>query len=325
MEQGRVLPCSPMRGDMEITSEAKLRQRRTSSTMRWIKQNQTGFLFILPALIMYAIFFIRPFITSIYYSFTSWDGVSAVKQFVGLQNYVQLFQDKLLGLAMTHNVIWVIIGTVAPIIIGLPLAVMLANSKRGRLFFQTGYFLPYVLSGVVVGMIWGWIYNPLFGLLNYILRSVGLGSLARGWLGDPNLALHAVIAAAVWGYFGFCVVIFLAGLQNVDVDLTEAARIDGANGLQTFFFITVPQLRHVLNMVLVYTLIGGFNVFDIVQIMTTGGPANHTELIGTLTYKVSFQQSNIGYGTTLSMVMTVLSLITSYIFMVIREREEETK
>ena len=295
---------------------------KKSSAWKWINQNKAGFLFILPAFIMYAIFFISPFITSIYYSLTTWNGVDPVKKFIGLENYIHLFQDELLKVSLGHNLIWVIIGTIAPIIIGLPLAVLLSNIKRGRLIFQTAYFLPYVLSGVVVGMIWGWIYNPLFGLLNYILHAIGLGSLSRGWLGEPTLALYCVIAAAVWGYFGFCVVIFMAGLQNLDNDLTEASKIDGANALQQFFYVILPQLRNVLNMVIVYTLIGGFNVFDIVQIMTTGGPGNHTELIGTYTYKVSFQQNNIGYGTTLSMVMTVLSLVTSYFYITLRDKEE---
>ncbi len=295
---------------------------KRSPTSKWINQNKAGFLFILPALVMYAAFFISPFITSIYYSLTSWNGVDPVKKFVGLANYAHLFQDELLKLSLSHNLIWVVIGTIAPIIIGLPLAVLLSTIKRGRLIFQTAYFLPYVLSGVVVGMIWGWIYNPLFGLLNYILQSIGLGSLTTGWLGDPKLALYCVIAAAVWGYFGFCVVIFMAGLQNIDSDLVEASKIDGANSLQQFFFVIIPQLRNVLNMVIVYTLIGGFNVFDIVQIMTGGGPANHTELIGTYTYKISFQQNDIGYGTTLTMVMTVLSLVTSYFYITLRDRGE---
>jgi ABC-type sugar transport system permease subunit len=295
---------------------------KSSPTLKWINRNKAGFLFVLPALVMYAAFFISPFISSIYYSLTSWNGVDPVKQFVGLTNYVHLFQDELLKLSLAHNLIWVVIGTIAPIVIGLPLAVLLSTIKRGRLIFQTAYFLPYVLSGVVVGMIWGWIYNPLFGLLNYLLRSIGLGYLARGWLGDPKLALYCVIAAAVWGYFGFCVVIFMAGLQNIDSDLIEASRIDGANFMQQFFFVIIPQLRNVLNMVIVYTLIGGFNVFDIVQIMTTGGPGNHTELIGTYTYKISFLQNDVGYGTTLSMVMTVLSLITSYFYITLRDKEE---
>jgi ABC-type sugar transport system permease subunit len=198
----------------------------------------------------------------------------------------------------------------------------LSNVKRGRLFFQTAYFMPYVLAGVLVGVIWGWIYNPVFGLLNYALKAVGLGSLARGWLGDPHLALYAVLVAAIWGYFGFCVVIFMASLQNINDELVEAAKIDGANSLQQFFFVIIPQLRNVINMLIVFNLIGGFNVFDIIKIMTEGGPANHTEVIATYTYTVSFGLNNIGYGTTLSMVMTVLSLVASYFYLSLRDKQE---
>jgi ABC-type sugar transport system permease subunit len=213
-----------------------------------------------------------------------------------------------------------VLGTVAPIVIALPLALILSNLARGRLLFQTAYFMPHILSGVVIAMIWGWIYNPLFGVLNYVLRAVGLDSLTRAWLGNPDTALYAVIAAAVWGYFGFCLVIFMAGLQNLDVDQIEASRIDGANAIQRFWYVIVPQLRYVLNMVIVYTLIGGFNVFDIVYVMTKGGPANHTELIGTYTYKIAFQENQLGYGATLAMLMMVLSLVTSLLYNVLRNR-----
>jgi len=303
---------------MAITTN---RAKRLSS-WKWINKNKSGFLFILPALVMYAIFFINPFITAIYYTLIDWNGVDPIKKFVGLQNYIHLFQDRMLGVSLSHNLIWVVFGTALPIIIGLPLAVLLSRIKRGRLFFQTAFFLPYILSGVVIGMIWDWIYNPIFGVLNYILKAVGLESLARGWLGDPSLALYCVIIASVWGVFGFSMVIFMAGLQNVDSDLIEAAKIDGANSLQQFFYVIIPQLRNVLNMVVVLFLIGGFNVFDIVLIMTKGGPANHSELIGTYTYEIAIHQSEMGYGTTLSMVMTVLCLLVSYIYITLREKME---
>ena len=293
-----------------------------TSARQWIDKRKAGLLFILPALIMYAIFFVKPFLTSIYYSLTSWNGYDPVKQFVGLANYVQLFHDPLVWLSLSHNLIWIAIGTFAPIIIGLPLAVMLTNIKRGRLLLQTAYFLPYVLSGVLIGVIWGWIYNPVFGVLNYILHAIGLGALARGWLGDPDLALYAVLVAAIWGYFGFCVVIFMAGLQNINLELIEAAKIDGANSVQRFIYVVIPQMRNVLNVVIVYNLIGGFNVFDIIRVMTVGGPANQTEVIATYNYSVSFQQSNIGYGTTLSMVMTILSLVASYFYITLRDKQE---
>jgi raffinose/stachyose/melibiose transport system permease protein len=293
-----------------------------TSARYWIAKHKAGILFILPALVIYAIFFVKPFLTSIYYSLTSWNGYDPVKQFVGLANYVQLFHDPLVWLSLSHNLIWIAIFTFAPIIIGLPLAVMLTNITRGRLMFQTAFFLPYVLSGVLIGVIWGWIYNPVFGVLNYILHLIGLGALARGWLGDPDLALYAVLVAAIWGYFGFCVVIFMAALQNINLELIEAAKIDGANAVQQFFYVIIPQLRNVISVLIVINLIGGFNVFDIIRIMTVGGPANHTEVIATYNYTVSFQQNNIGYGTTLSMLMTVLSLVASYFYIRLRDRQE---
>jgi raffinose/stachyose/melibiose transport system permease protein len=298
-----------------------IRARRISQRSL-IDRHKAGILFILPALIIYAIFFVKPFLTSIFYSLTSWNGYDPVKKFVGLANYERLFHDPLVWLSLSHNLIWIAIGTFAPIIIALPLAVVLTNIKRGRLLFQTAYFLPYVLSGVMIGVIWGWIYNPIFGVLNYILRSIGLGALATGWLGDPDLALYAVLVAAIWGYFGFCVVIFMAALQNINLELIEAAKIDGANSGQRLIYVIIPQLRNIINVLIVFNLIGGFNVFDIIRIMTAGGPANHTEVIATYNYSVSFERNNIGYGTTLSMVMTVLSLAASYVYITLRDKQE---
>ncbi len=149
---------------------------------------------------------------------------------------------------------------------------------------------------------------------------MGLGFLTRGWLGDPVWALYAVLGAAVWSYFGFCFVVLLAGLQNADMELYDAAKLDGAGHWRQLIDVTLPQLQSVLTMVIVYTLIGGFNVFDIVFVMTGGGPANLTELIATYSYKKSFMENQVGYGAALTMVMTVLSLVASSLFMRLRER-----
>ena len=295
---------------------------RKALAWNWIKKNTTGLVFILPALVMYGIFFIIPFITSIYYSLTSWNGYDPVKEFVGLQNYARLLNDPMIWASFSHNLIWIAIGSFAPIMIALPLAYLMSNIKRGRLIFQTAFFMPYILSGVLIGVIWGWIYNPVFGILNYLLNMVGLGFLSRGWLGDPNLALYAVLVAAIWGYFGFCVVILMAGLQNINIDLIDAAKIDGANSSQVFLSVVIPQLRNIINMLIVLNLIGGFNVFDLIKIMTSGGPANHTEVIATYNFDISFQQFNIGYGAAISLIMTVLSLVISYFYISMRERQE---
>lgn len=278
-------------------------------------------LFVLPAFILYLVFFVYPFVQSIAISLTDWNGVNPVKVFVGLENYLKLVKDDLMWKSLGHNFTWVIVGTIAPIVIGLLLAVLLSGKNtKGRTFFRTVYFMPVMLSPVVVGIIWGWVYNPIYGMLNKFLDSIGLDNLSRGWLGDPNLALYMVLITAVWSYFGFCLVILMAGMQNVDAELYDAANIDGANSFQQFFNVTIPQLGSVLTMIIAYTLIGGLNVFDIVYIMTGGGPANSTELIATYTYKQSFQLNSVGYGAAMSMVMTLLSLVASALFMKFRAK-----
>lgn len=294
------------------------------STFRlWIKQNKSGYLFILPAFLLYSLFFIYPFLQSVFISLTNWNGVDAAKAFIGPKNYLAMLSDGLMWTSLTHNLIWVIIGTAAPIVIGLLLAVLLSNEKtKGRIFFRVIYFMPVMLSPAVVGIIWGWIYNPIFGMLNKVLDGIGLGFLSRGWLGDPNLALYMVLLAAIWSYFGFCLVILIAGMQSIDSELYDAAKIDGANAWQQFINVTIPQLSSVLTMLVAYTMIGGFNVFDIVYVMTAGGPANSTELIATYTYRQSFQLNSVGYGAALSMIMTLISLAASYIFIKFREKAE---
>lgn len=292
-----------------------------SGLRRWLRKNGPSYLFILPALLLYAVFVIYPFFNTIYYSLTDWDGARPVKNFVGGANYVRLVRDPLMWLSLRHNLIWIAVGTLTPVIVGLIVATWVSSEGvRGRVVFRTIYFMPVVLASVVVGMVWAWIYHPLFGPINTVLKAIGLGHLARGWLGDLNLALYALLLAAFWAYWGFCFVILLAALQNVDMELHDAAKIDGANSVQRFINVTVPQLRPILTMLTAYTLIGGFNVFDIVYIMTKGGPANATEVLATYTYHMAFKQSQVAYGATLTLVITALSMLASYTFITLRER-----
>lgn len=293
--------------------------RAGRSRRRW-SRHRAGILFVLPALLLYALFVIYPFVQSLYLSLTSWDGVSRTKPFVGLQNYRELIRDDLLWRSLGHNLIWVVVGTVAPMVIGLFLAVLLWGRPRGFTLFRTVYFMPQVLSPVIIAIVWGWIYNPIFGILNVGLDRVGLESVSRGWIGDPDVALYAVLAAAIWAETGFVFVIFLAGLQNVSRDLIDAATIDGANAWQRFWNVMVPQLANVLTVVTALLLVGGFSVFDLVFVMTGGGPNNATELIATYTYKEAFTQNRVGYASSLSLVITVLSLIASVTFIRLRER-----
>ncbi len=302
---------------MQLTS-ARAKPAKSSSRP---KQQLVGLYFVLPALLLYAVFFLYPFLRTIYLSMTEWNGVVA-PVFTGLENYQRLLNDKQMWSSLGNNVIWVIVGTAAPIIIGLFLSVVLWSGARGSLFFRTIYFLPVVVSPVIIGVIWGWIYNPLFGILNTSLRRIGLGNLAKGWLGEPSTALYAVLVTAIWSYIGFCVVVLYSGLQKVDTQLVDAAKIDGANAWTRFRHVLIPQLSSVLTMVLVYTVIGGFNVFDLVFIMTRGGPANASEVIASYTYEKAFQENEVGYGAALSMVMTLIALVAAIITLRVRGREE---
>ena len=196
---------------------------------RKLRDYATAYAFVLPALAIYVFFVVYPFFGTIYLSLTKWDGAKPVKEFVGLLNYQELVADSRLWSALSHNFIWIILGTVTPVAIGLFLGVLLWRGVRGMVFFRTVYFLPVVLAPVAVGIIWKWMYNPRFGPINVTLKALGLDFLAKGWMGDPYVALPALIFAGVWGYFGFCFVVIMAGLQNIDMEQIDAALVDGAD------------------------------------------------------------------------------------------------
>jgi raffinose/stachyose/melibiose transport system permease protein len=174
--------------------------------------------------------------------------------------------------------------------------------------YRIAFFMPYVLPQVAVGVVWGWIYAPTRGWLNRTLETVGLGGLATGWLGNPDTALYAVLATAIWTTSGFVFVILLAALRNVDTELVDASLLDGANAMQRLWYIVLPQIMPVFLMVTTLTLIGGFAVFDIIFIMTGGGPAGATDVLGTVAYSSAFELSRISYGTALALVITVLAV-----------------
>lgn len=277
-------------------------------------------LFVLPGLAIYAIFMLYPFVNSIWYSLTDWNGATTSQHFVGIDNYVEMFQDSLLWQGLRNNFIWVVIGTISPVVIGLLLALILWSNVRGSLAFRALYFLPFILPTVVVSIVWIWIYHPLYGILPKVFDALGLQALATGWLGDPSFALIAVLIAAIWATFGFVVMVLYAGLQAVNIELVEAAMLDGANWWQRARYIVIPQIAPVLTMVTAVTLIGGFSVFDFILVMTGGGPGTATEVLGTVTYKEAFGLNRVGYGASISMLITLLSLVSAIVFVRVRER-----
>jgi raffinose/stachyose/melibiose transport system permease protein len=236
------------------------------------------------------------------------NGIDPTPPWVGLANFSEMFQDPDLYEALKHNIIWIVIGTAAPLVLGLGLALLLWKVRRGSTAYRLAFFLPYVLPQVAVGVVWGWIYEPSRGWLNKVLSGVGLGALTKGWLGDPDTALYAVLVVGIWAATGFVFLIFFSALRNVDADLMDAAMLDGANGGQRLRYVILPQIMPVFLMVTTVTLLGGFSVFDIIFVMTGGGPANATEVLGTYAYSQAFQLNRISYGTTIALVISVLSI-----------------
>jgi raffinose/stachyose/melibiose transport system permease protein len=279
-----------------------------------------SYTFILPAVVLYIVFVLYPFARSFYISLTDWNGFDPVMNFIGLDNYLKLLQDPLFWTAFSHNIIWIIVGSIGAIGLGLFLAILVSSRPPGFLIFRTVYFMPQVLGPAIVGVIWLLIYAPRRGFLYKVGEATGLDFLQRSLLANPQTALLGILFASIWASIGFFFVIFLAGLQNVDRDLLDAARVDGANSWQQFWNVTVPQLSHVITMVIALGMIGSLKVFDIVWTMTQGGPANSSEVLGTLAYQESFNHTHHGYGSAIIMVTSALAVLMSVVFIRLRER-----
>lgn len=276
--------------------------------------------FLAPAFFLYFVFVIYPTLDLFRFSFTSWDGVAPVKQWVGIANYRELFADKIFLQAFRNTITWTAIVLFMSVFIALILAALLAEPIRGRVGFQLAYFLPAVQAGVVTATIWRWIYQP-HGVLNTFLRTIGLGQLARGWLGDFKLALPALAIAGSWMSMGVNIAIFLGSIQNIDPALYESARIDGANRFQLFRYITVPSLYHTIIIVLILSTIGAFKTFDIVWATTQGGPVRATELLATYMYKKGMLEVRYGYGSAIAVVLMLLIVLLSTLYFFQRRGE----
>ncbi len=280
-------------------------------------------LFILPALIFYCYFVMYPLINTLYLSLCEWTGVGANKIFVGFRNYQTLVKDPLIWQALSHNIVWILVTVFVPTVLALILAVLLTTPKlRGMAIFRVTYFMPSVVSLVAVSVVWKWIFNQSYGTLNQVLKAVGLGFLRTSWLGNPNTALGALLTAGSWTHYGFCMVIFLAALQGMDGSLFEAAMIDGANSVQRFFYVTIPLLKNTITLIVLNSLIGSFKVFDLVWIMTQGGPYHSTEVMSTYLYNQAFFMNNVGKGAASAMMLTVIIAICSAVYFKAPERGE---
>jgi len=264
----------------------------------------------MPALLIYLTVIFFPTLHTLYLSLFNWNGVSPDREFVGIQNYIDLvFNNSTFPTAMKNNFLWTIGSITFVVGLGLMLALLMNQKLKGVVIFRGIFYFPYVLSGVIVATIWTWMYNPSHGLVNKLLETVGLESWTHAWLAEPKIALAAVFVAAVWHGVGQPMVLFLAGLQMIPQDPYEAAIIDGAKPHQTFWYITVPLLRETFMIVVAITMIASLKVYDIIFAMTGGGPAESTHVLASMMYFQTFRFANVGVGSAISIFLVILSMI----------------
>ena len=284
-----------------------------------MKHGRLRFLFgaLVPALVLHVVFVLSPYAQAFYLSLTDWTGVAGEANFVGADNYVRLGGDSLFLDAVRNNAVMLICVPLATVGLGLFLASMLhlgsgsgRKGVRGSGVYQIVYFFPQLLSLVVVAVLWQFVYNPTNGLLNGALRAVRLGSLARSWLGEPDLALPSVMAVLVWSSVGFYMVLFSAAINGIPKELFEAALLDGAGGWATFRKVTLPLVRDTVQVSFVYLGIVALDGFAVVQVMTAGpgGPDGATEVIGLSLYRNAFTYGKFGYASAMGVALFFATL-----------------
>lgn len=275
--------------------------------------DKVAIMFIAPAFIFYTLFIIVPTISSVYYSFTSWDGISPDVRFIGLANYKEIFTSARFGNALKNTVILTAFISILENAFALGLALMVDNVRWMKNLFRSVFYIPVLISGIVSGFIWKIMYNYNFGAINSILSGVGLDGLKQDWLGNTSLTLIMVGVVLVWKGAGYYMIIYLASLQSVSTDIIEAAEIDGASPFQKFKSITLPLISGAFTINFTLSLINGLKVFDQISVMTDGGPGFTTETLVYLLYKVGFNEGRQGFGTAVGIVLLFIIIILNMI------------
>lgn len=283
--------------------------RRSEAVRRRRRRNDlTAYLLVAPALLVFGVFALAPFLHAVWLSLFDWDGIS-IGTWTGLGNYRAIFADPLVRSSFLHSAVLVVMFSTIPVVLGLVVASAFTTVKvRFATAFRVSIFLPQVVSSVVVGVIWNWIYAD-DGPLNALLGSLGLGGAARPWLGDFVWALPAIGLIGAWMLLGLCMVLFVAGIQQIPSDLYDAVRVDGGSRLHELLHVTLPGLRYEIGVVLTLTVVGALRTFDIVFVMTRGGPGTETVVPGLLLYNRAFVDGRVGQACAIAVVLALLVFV----------------
>jgi raffinose/stachyose/melibiose transport system permease protein len=272
-------------------------------------------LYLAPGLLIFTAFMALPTVGSLVLSSTSWNGISwDTAAFVGFDNYVRAIQDGRFQTAFLNNIKLIPFYVLLPALLGIiPAALTHQMRLKGVRWFQAGLFLPYIMPGVLIGVVWAWILNPIFGPVNKVLKNLGFDPPT--WLGDFTWALPTVGFIGAWAAYGFCYVVFIAGLQKIPTELYEAARLDGANLWREFTTVTLPGLRREIAVVLSINLINALRAFDVIRATTNGGPGDETQVMALYMINSAFGANQAGYGTAIAVLLSVITLVGSMLIL----------
>ncbi|MCP1311658.1 carbohydrate ABC transporter permease [Paenibacillus tyrfis] len=263
---------------------------------------------LLPATLIFVFFAIIPIFWSAYYGFFDWKGIGAAK-FIGFDNYVEVIRDPIFWLSFKNNMLIVAASVFGQIPIALILALLLTSSSLFQRMIRASVFMPMVLSSVVVGIIWSYIYHPQIGILNFLLDGLGLESWKMQWLSDPKISMYMLMIPIIWNYIGPYMIMFIAALQNISPEIDDASRIDGVGPVRKLFSITLPMIWDTIKVAVVLCISGSLKAFDLIYVMTNGGPAHSTELLASYMYNNTFNVFRFGYGSAVSTAIIILSLL----------------
>jgi len=284
-----------------------------------IPHKATPYLFLAFPLLLYTVWILGPTFYTFYLSLTRWDGVSS-PYYIGLDNYSELFGDRIFKESLGNNVRWLVIFITVPTTLGLAMALIFNTEMRGGKWYKVSFYSPLVLSGPVIGLVWLWLYHPDKGLLNSFLRDTGITSNPPSWHADREIAIYCVIAAAVWRQVGYVMVLYLAGLKNIDPAMVDAGLVDGANRWQLFRHVIFPLLAPVTTIIFVISVIDSLRAFDLVQIMTRGGQS--TQVLANFMYNEAFNNYRMGYGAAIAVVLFSISMFFIGIYLWLNLRDE---
>ncbi len=292
------------------TVPSQLPSRSRKSTVRRIS---TILLFLLPSAVIYLVFVFLPVFQAAYYSFYRWNGLGPLVDFVGLRNYMLAFTNQVFLGAFFHNILIAVLSLFIQLPFSLQLALIIGKDMPGRAFFRTIFFMPYILSDVIAGLVWSFIYRPDGGL-NTVLPHLFPGYQTQLWLADPKTVLLCIFVVMVWKFFGFHMVLYSAAIQNIPDEVVEAARIDGASSLQVMSNIYVPLLGSTIRLTILISALGSLQYFDLIWVMSLGGPVHASETMATYLFKYGFQSFEMGYGSAVGVLIFALCFVFALMY-----------